>query len=176
MADSSRERYPQLEGLSREFIISLLEDAAKNWLAHDGLWFQAVEREFGLEAAIRADAEAWRQFTVIEAKRIMQRHGIEPNGGLTALQRALGFRLYAFINRQEIIQPDANRLIFRMVDCRVQSARRRKGLADFPCKTVGLVEYEWFARTIDERIKTRCLFCPPDEHPDDAWCAWEFVI
>ncbi|MGB9741725.1 MAG: DUF6125 family protein [candidate division WOR-3 bacterium] len=176
MADNNAGRYPQLEGLSRELIINLLEDAAKNWLAHDGLWFQAVEQEFGLDAAIRADTEAWRRFTVIEAQRIMKRHGIEPGGGLAALKRALGFRLYAFINRQEIIEPGESRLIFRMVDCRVQSARQRKGLADFPCKTVGLVEYEWFARTIDERIKTRCIFCPPDEHPADTWCAWEFWI
>ncbi|MBC7342070.1 MAG: hypothetical protein H5U02_06430, partial [Clostridia bacterium] len=43
----------------------LLADAAKLWLAHDGLWFQAVERTFGLEAAIRLDEEAWKDFTVI---------------------------------------------------------------------------------------------------------------
>ncbi len=176
MADSLDARYPQLVGTNRELLVQMLEDAAKNWLAHDGLWFQAVERNFGIDAAIRLDEEAWRQFTVIEAKRIMARHNITPGGGLPALIKALGFRLYAFINWQEIIQEGENRVIFRMLDCRVQSARKRKGLPDFPCKSVGLVEYEWFAKTIDERIKTGCLFCPPDKHPDDAWCAWEFVI
>jgi len=176
MADNHKEQYPQLEGLSREFLIGLLVDAAKNWLAHDGLWFQAVEKEFGLEAAIKVDALAWRQFTVVEAKRIMQRHNILPGGGIPALVKALNFRLYAFINRQAISEMTENRVVFKMLDCRVQSARKRKGLIDFPCKAVGLVEYEWFAKTIDERIKTRCLFCPPDEHPEDAWCAWEFVI
>ena len=65
--------------------------------------------------------------------------------------------------------------MFRMVDCRVQSARKRKGLPDFPCKSVGLVEYEWFAKTIDPRIETRCICCPPDAHPDDVWCEWEFI-
>ncbi|MBL7075469.1 hypothetical protein ISS37_09560 [candidate division KSB1 bacterium] len=33
-----------------------------------------------------------------------------------------------------------------------------------------------FARTIDARIKTTCLVCPPDDHPEDVWCAWEFMI
>jgi hypothetical protein len=173
---STNHRFPQLAGLERSTLEGIIEDAAKNWLAHDGLWFQAVEQAHGMEAAIKADIEAWRRFTVIEAKRIMERHAIPANGGIPALVRALSFRLYAFINIQDTIEESQSRVVFRMRDCRVQSARRRKGLADFPCKPVGLVEYEWFARTIDPRIETRCLACPPDEHPDEYWCAWEFSI
>lgn len=154
----------------------LLTDAAKLWLAHDGLWFQAVERTFGLEAAIRLDEEAWKDFTVIEAKRIMQRHNIAPGGGLKALEEALKWRLYAYINRQEIQWLAPNKMVFKMIDCRVQAARRRKGLADFPCKSVGLVEYSGFAHTIDPRIETRCLGCPPDPVGDDYFCAWEFTL
>ncbi|MGQ9678227.1 MAG: DUF6125 family protein [bacterium] len=169
-------RFPQLNDLSREELIELLLDAAKNWLAHDGLWFQAVENKFGIDVAIELDREAWRRFTVIEAKRIMERHRIAPGGGIPALIRALSYRQYAYINRQEVIKVNSNRAIFRMVDCRVQRARQRKGLTDFPCKTVGTVEYELFARTVDERIQTRCLYCPPDAHPSDSWCAWEFWI
>ncbi len=169
-------RFPQLAGLRREQLEELLADAAKNWLAHDGTWFQAVESEHGLDAAIRADIEAWRRFTRIEAERIMRRHGITPGSGIPALVKALSFRLYAFINEQDTIEETQNRVVFRMRDCRVQSARRRKGLADFPCKQVGIVEYSEFARVIDPRITTRCLYCPPDEHPADAWCAWEFTI
>jgi len=169
-------RFPQLAGLSRDELVGLIEDAAKNWLAHDGLWFQAVEQTHGLDAAIKADMAAWRRFTVIEAQRIMERHGIGAGGGIAALVKALPFRLYAYLNRQEVIEQTDNRVVFRMLDCRVQSARKRKGLADFPCKPVGLVEYENFAKTIDPRIKTRCLYCPPDKHPRDAWCAWEFEL
>ena len=172
----NQERFPQLVGLSREQLIGIIEDSAKNWLAHDGLWFQAVEQAHGMEAAIKADAEAWRKFTVIEAKRIMERHRIVPNGGIPALVKALGLRMYAYLNVQDTVEQTENRVVFRMRDCRVQSARKRKGLADFPCKPVGLVEYEWFAKTIDPRIETRCIACPPDKHPEDMWCAWEFSI
>ena len=64
-----------------------------------------------------------------------------------------------------------------MIECRVQSARKRKGLPDFPCKPVGTVEYSQFARTIDPRIKTRCLQCPPDSTEGRGCvCAWEFTI
>ncbi len=164
------------EGFSREQLEGMLEDAAMNWLAHDGLWFLAVEDRFDIETAMDLDAKAWESFTVIEAKRIMKRHGIEQGGGIEALARALGFRLYAFINRQEIVEQSEDRLLFRMNDCRVQAARKRKGLPDFPCKPVGLVEYAGFARTIDPRIETRCVGCPPDEHPEEWYCAWEFTL
>lgn len=166
----------ELKDLPRETLIGMLEDSALNWLAHDGLWFQAVERHFDMATAIELDAQAWRSFTVIEAKRIMRRHNIQPGGGLKALEKALGLRLYARINRQRAEWLDDHTLIFRMEDCRVQSARKRKSLPDFPCKTVGLVEYAGFAETIDPRIRTRCIACPPDPHPEDFYCAWEFTL
>ena len=67
-------------------------------------------------------------------------------------------------------------IIFRMNECRVQTARQRKGLSEFACKPVGLAEYTNFARTIDPRFRTRCIACPPDAHPDEYWCAWEFTL
>lgn len=165
-----------LREMDKEQLIRILIDDAKNWLAHDGLWFQAVEADHGMEAAIKADRDAWERFTVIEAQRILERLGKKPGGGIPLLVEALNHRLYARLNLQECIEVTDTRAVFRMVDCRVQSARKRKGLPDFPCKNVGLVEYEGFARTIDPRIRTRCIACPPDPHPDAYWCAWEFTL
>ena len=165
-----------LKGLSKEELIAIIVDDAKNWLAHDGLWFQAVDQKYGMETAIEIDRMAWEHFTVVEAKRIMARLGLEPGGGIPALVECLNHRLYARLNLQEAFEVTDNRAVFRMVDCRVQSTRKRKGLPDFPCKTVGIVEYAGFARTIDPRIETRCIACPPDPHPEEFWCAWEFVL
>jgi len=162
--------------LSKKELLALLSDAAKNWLAHDGLWFQAVENTCGIEAAIELDRQAWELFTQIEARRIMKRLKIAPGGGIPALIQALQFRLYAFINVQEVVEVTENRCVFRMANCRVQEARERKNLPNFPCKSVGIVEYTYFARTIDPRIKTRCIACPPDPHPPDFYCCWEFTI
>jgi hypothetical protein len=162
--------------LGKDELLEFIKDEAKLWLAHDGLWFQAVERAYGMESAIELDRQAWERFTVIEAKRIMRRLNLEEGGGLDSLKQALKFRLYAFVNEQEVIDETASGFVFRMVDCRVQSARKRKGLPDFPCKPVGIVEYAEFARTIDPRIETTCLCCPPDAHPDDYYCAWKFEL
>ena len=163
--------------LTLETATGMLEDFAKNWLAHDGLWFQAVEKAYGMEAAIEMDRQAWERFTVIEAKRIMSRHNITENSGLDGLKKALYCRLYSVLNRQEVRNETDDSFEFVMVDCRVQSARERKGMDLFPCKPVGIVEYEGFARTIDSRIKTECLACPPDAKAGrDYYCGWRFSI
>jgi hypothetical protein len=161
---------------SKDELIELLRDAAVNWLAHDGLWFRAVEDKFGLEAALELDRNAWEKFTVLEAKRIMKRLGLAEGGGIRALVQALKLRLYAHINVQEMSEITEDRLVFRMRSCRVQEARKRQGLAPFPCKSIGTVEYSGFARTIDPRIETGCLTCPPDPKPEGTWCAWEFSL
>lgn len=165
----------EIKELPREKLLGLLEDSAFNWLAHDGLWFQAVEKMFGTSQAGLCNQEAIAQYSEIEAKRIMRRFDLK-EGGIASLMQALKFRMYHLINRQDFIEVSEKRCIFRMIDCRVQEARKRKGLPDYPCKPVGIKEYTHFAQTIDPRIKTRCVACPPDKHPDDFWCAWEFIL
>ena len=129
-----------------------------------------------MEEAIDLDTASWNIFTVVEANRIMQRFNIPKNGGIPALLKALKFRVYANINKQEAVEISENRCVFRMNECRVQTARKRKNLPDFPCKKVGIPEYSLFAKTIDPRIETRCITCPPEPHPEEYYCAWEFTL
>ncbi|MBI5242541.1 MAG: hypothetical protein HY922_02515 [Elusimicrobia bacterium] len=163
-----------LRSFSREELLALVEVYAKNWLAHDGCWFLAAEEKLGMEAAIELDTRSWERFSPAEAKRIMAAFAIPAGGGLDALEKALWLRLYACVNPQAVVRPEPGKLVLRVLDCRVQSARRKKGLKDFPCKSVGIVEYTQFARAVDPRIKTRCLNCPPDPSGGDCCCAWEF--
>jgi len=163
------------QSMSREELWRALEAFARNWLAHDGCWFLAAEKRFGMEAAIELDTAAWAQFAAVEARRIMTTFGIPAGGGLEALEKALGLRMYATVNRQHTEwSEDRRRLRFFMDECRVQQTRERKGLAAFPCKGVGIVEFATFARTIDPRIATKCLHCPP-ETPAGKYCGWEFT-
>jgi hypothetical protein len=167
---------PDLNKMTKDELIRIIEVHAKNWLAHDGCWFLAAEEKYGMDVAIALDARSWERFTVAEANRIMHSFGIKQGGGLDSLEKALGYRLYATVNEQRVERPSPDKLLFTMVKCRVQSARRRKGLDDFPCKSVGLVEYSGFASAIDQRIKTKCLHCPPDGLRQDLYCLWEFTI
>jgi ubiquinone/menaquinone biosynthesis C-methylase UbiE len=164
------------EAMDREDLLDTLRVFAKNWLAHDGCWFLAAEERFGLETAMDLDAASWKCFAEVEAKRIKESHKIADSGGLDALARALFFRMYALVNRQHLEWLHGGSVLrFVMDRCRVQEARRRKGLPAFPCRSVGEMEFVTFARTIDSRIVTRCVHCPPDPNEAGA-CTWEFEL
>jgi hypothetical protein len=162
--------------MSREDLRKALEMFAKNWLAHDGCWFLAAEEQFGMSTAIELDAGSWARFAAVEARRILTTFNVEEGGGLAALDQALGLRMYSLINAQRTEWSEDRERLRLIVDvCRVQEARRRKGLLDFPCKSVGQIEFEIFARTVDSRIQTRCLHCPPDA-VSNQYCGWEFSL
>lgn len=159
-----------------EALLALKDRLAKNWLVNDGIWFQALEGAEGMNEAKRCNDSCWAQFSPVEAHSIKKFLGLGENSGLAGLKRALGFRVYESINSQSIVEETPDSFVFRMNRCRVQDARKRKGLADYPCKSGGLVEYAYFARTIDKRVETECLGCPPDTHPEEWYCAWKFSL
>lgn len=162
--------------LPEEKLDQLKESVAVNWLANDGIWFQAVEFSKGMLDAKRINDSCWAQFSPFEAMSIKRMLGLEEHPGLEGLKKALQFRLYAAINKQSFAEETENSFFFRMNECRVQVARKRKGLDDYPCKSGGLIEYTSFASTIDSRITTECIACPPDPHPEEYYCAWKFSI
>ena len=166
---------PMLD-LPEDKLDELMEGSAINWLANDGVWFQAVEFEYGMNEAKRCNDSAWAQFSPFEAWSIKRILGLPEQAGLEGLKRAFQFRLYAYVNKQSFTEETENSFVFRMNECRVQIARKRKGLDDYPCKSGGLVEYTTFAEAIDARIKTECIACPPDPHPEEYFCAWKFSI
>jgi hypothetical protein len=162
--------------MSREQLLEALQMFAKSWLAHDGCWFLAAEAQHGIDVAIDLDTRAWERFAKAEAHRIVRGYGIEAGGGLEALERALSYRMYSMINEQHVEwSADRSKLRFFMDVCRVQETRRRKGMDDFPCKVVGIAEFTSFAATVDPRIRTRCLHCPPDT-TEGKYCGWEFSL
>lgn len=167
------------EGLTRldaATLEKLRDSMATNWLAADGVWFQAIESQLSMHDAKRVNDTCWTRFSPYEALRIKQLLELPDYGGLPGLQTALAHRIYARVNPWEIVEDTAGSFVFRMKSCRVQTARTRKGLTEYPCQSGGLVEYRTFAQAIDPRITTECIACPPDPHPEDWICAWRFTM
>jgi hypothetical protein len=163
-------------GIKEQTLKDLVASLYSSWLAADGVWFQAVESRCGMDDAKRVNDTCWMRFAPLEARRIKTILGLPQNPGLEGLKKALALRMYAHINTWEIVQATDTSFVFRMNKCRVQTARKRKGMDDYPCKSGGKVEYRGFAREIDSRIRTRCIGCPPDEHPKEWYCAWKFEM
>ena len=165
-----------LERLSRDELMALINVYSKNWLALDGLWFQSIEREQGMDAAMRHDVNVWRAYTAIEARRIKQFLKLEARPGLEGLRAAMDLRFNAHHNRHEFAMEGENAMVFRTVYCRVQDTRARKGMDWHPCVQVGEVEFGEFARTIDDRIRTEVVSCYPHITDESCNCAWRFVL
>jgi hypothetical protein len=165
-----------LLNLPREKLENLKNSLAANWLANDGVWFQTIEFSKSMSDAKRCNDTCWAHFSPFEAWSIKKFLGLSKKPGLKGLKKALQFRLYAAINTQSITDETSRSFVFRMNQCRVQAARKRKGLDDYPCKSAGLVEYSSFGESIDSRIQTQCIACPPDNHPEDWYCAWRFYL
>ena len=164
-----------LEHLSREQLLELITAYSRNWLAMDGVWFQSIERKFGMDEAMYLDIEAWQRFTVTEARRIKKFLQLPEHPGLPGLKAALGLRFMANLCHYEFTEGE-HTLTLRNLDCRVQTARKRKRMPLHPCKPVGLIEYEGFARTIDDRFSCRCLSCYPEVTDSGCCCKWAFTL
>jgi hypothetical protein len=154
----------------------LADGLALNWLSNDGVWFQAVEFRDGMNDAKRCNDSVWGVFSPVEAWSIKRLLNLPERPGLSGLKKALNFRIYSLINTYSLIEESPEALVLQMNDCRVQSTRKRKGLEDYACKSAGLVEYTYFARSIDDRIRTEPIGCPPDPHPAEWFCAWRFSL
>jgi hypothetical protein len=164
-----------LVNMEKEKLISLINALSANWLTSDGVWFRAVEDNHDMYTSKRCNDTCWTRYSPVEASIIKSFLHLPRQSGLDGLEQALKFRLYANINEQTI-ERSGDELVLHMLKCLVQKTRGSQGLPDYPCKSAGMVEFETFARTIDPRIKTDCISCPPDKHPKEWVCAWRFYI
>ena len=128
-----------------------------------------------MDEAIEHDQNAWRKYTVIEARRIKAFLNLPEKAGINGLKDALDLHFNAFLNRTETLISD-NNLIYRVVDCRVQTARIRKGMPLHPCKSVGYIEYSYFAKEIDSRFECETISCFPDVTDPGCACCWKFTL
>ena len=165
-----------LDHLSPDQLKELVRIYARNIYALDGVWFQSIEFSEGMKEAMMHDCNAWRRFTVTEAKRIKNFLHLPDQSGLDGLAQALSLRFSALANPKVEIIREPDKLIYRVVECRVQSARKNKGMPFHPCKPVGIIEHEYFAKIIDDRIDCTAISCFPEVNDDSCACAWCFTI
>lgn len=170
------DRRELLSQYSKDELIDLLGIYAKNFLALDGTWFQSVEAREGMDAAMYHDGEAWRRYTVSEARRLKAFLGLGEHPGLEGLERALKLRLCANAHPEVEVRREGDAIICTVVRCRVQEARARKNMPWHPCKPVGQIEYGGFAKAIDERIDCACLSCYPEVTDPNCGCSWLFTL
>jgi hypothetical protein len=164
----------RLLALSREQIPEFIYLQLRNLWTVDGLYFLGIEEAFGTDAATKIDAHVWEVMGKIEARKLKEFLGVRGND-IPSMMNALRCTTWALDLEDKEIIVEKNRAIVRNVRCRVQNTRRDKGLPEFGCKPVRFGFLKAFAKEFNPAIVVKCTVCPPDTHPENIWCEWEFT-
>ena len=165
----------RLMDIPKNKLVELLLTHIRNVWTEDGLYFLGIEKRFSTEAAIEIDREVWAVMGKIEARRAKEAMEITGDD-IPTLFEVLKHTTWLLEFENKEYELEDNRLIIRNTKCRVQEARVKKGLGEFSCKPVRTGFLNNFVKEINPNIKVNCNVCPPDEHPKNVFCEWEFSL
>jgi len=170
----SREDRETLAGMPTEKLVDYFFLQIRNLWRVDGLYFLGIEQKFGTEAATEIDAGVWEAMAKIEAKNLQRMFQVGENPDVSTIIDLLRKSSWALDQPFKTIEVSSKRATLSVDRCRTQEARLSKGLGEFPCKRVRFGYLRNFAKTLNPNVEVNCLVCPPDKHPKDLWCKWEF--
>jgi len=142
----------------------------------DGLYFLGMEKRFGTDAATEIDAGVWEAMAQIEAKSLQRMFDVGENPDIPAIMELLCRSSWALDQPFKSVELSAKQATLSVDRCRTQETRLCKGLSEFPCKKVRFGYLKSFAKTLNPKVEVSCIVCPPDKHPKDLWCRWEFTF
>jgi hypothetical protein len=164
-----------LSQLPKEKIPDYIFMQLRNLWTADGLYFLGIEELYGTEVATKIDAQVWAVMGKIEARKLKEFLGITETD-IPSMMKALQYTTWALDLEDKEITIKKDHAVIRNVRCRVQNTRVSKGLKEFGCKPVRFGFLKAFAKEFNPDIVVKCKVCPPDSHPENLWCEWEFTL
>lgn len=142
--------------------------------AIDGLWFLNVEKRLGFDDALEIDIDVWRDYGVIQLKRLAKRLGItiDPDNPpeletINLLLEGL-CRIEGTEGEGEVI--DENTSTFRVHKCVWWENLQRAGRENLvPCEMIDEKTFHHWLAVVDPSLKMRITHSLPR---GDDYCAW----
>jgi hypothetical protein len=168
---------PQLERLSRlskEELLAFIDVLQKNWWNLQNNYILYLNTEYGEEAAVKADATCFPANAKVQMYRLKKLFKLKDD--IPSLVDAMVLSTIWANGDFEVYDAGKDSFKIRVTNCYQQVRRLEEGMGEISCKPAGIAICEAAARVINPAAEVKCLVCPPDPHPKDVWCDWEFKI
>ncbi|WXG42571.1 MAG: DUF6125 family protein [Promethearchaeati archaeon SRVP18_Atabeyarchaeia-1] len=136
----------------------------------DGYWFSYIEKQYGLDIALKMNEEIWSKIGTKTARDIKSMFKLEGKGVDKVLRALQLLPWYTITDYQVFMEGESVRI--EIPHCLPQEIRKTKGMGEYPCRKMHTGILENFVKEIDDSVKVKCVFAPPDEHPKDLYCRW----
>ncbi len=152
------------------------ELCSRGFYAMDGLWFSLLEEKYGLEDALDIDVRVWRSLGLVHGKRLLKAFAINKDNPIQALVSMIQADPIQIVYEPEVTTLTDSKVVFHCNSCPPQQFRIQSGKGELPCKPVGIALFTSYAELVSPKVKLSCLTCPPDPHPAQFWCEWQFEV
>jgi len=167
----TREQYLELP---KERLVDYIELIHKNFWTLQGHYVLELERRYGEDVAMEFDDIAFGRAAEVQVYRLRKFFNLGDD--IPALMKIFDFSEFCSNIEYEFLDVSDKRLIWRVTKCPMQIDRLKAGLPEIACKLVAIPTNEKIAKAINPKMKSTCIMCPPDPHPKDRWCEFEFKI
>ncbi|MHC4104801.1 MAG: DUF6125 family protein [Planctomycetota bacterium] len=170
----SKTQTEKLSKLSKNELLEFIDMLQKNWWNLQNNYILYINNEYGEEAAVKADAHCFTANAKVQMYRLRKMFGLKDD--LQSLIDAMALSTIWANADYDILRIDTGKFRIKVTNGHQQVRRLEDGLAELACKPAGIAICEAAAGVINPAANVTCLVCPPDEHPENVWCEWEFEI